>query len=637
MESIDILLVDDRPANLLALEATLKRTGYNLIQVTSGEDALRELLSRNFALIILDAQMPKMDGFETARLIRLRERSKFTPIIFLTAIYTDERFIQLGYESGAVDYVTKPFNPDILRSKVAIFVEMHRQKLQLQEQAEVILRERHERMRAEALKEHFNAIVDGLDHSIIWEIEPSEMRLLFVSRRAEQLLGYSHEHWFSEEAFFLNHVPEKDRELVRSMLDKVLSTGADQRCEHRLIADDGTELWFHTGVQYERKGHFHQATIQGLSVDITSLKRSEEEFKSRARKYRRVVDANMLGHFFSNMVTGEVTEANDCFLEMVGYSREELVGGKVRWTEMTPPEYASLDEMGIRELKETGVCNPFEKEYVRKDGARIPVLIGAAKVEDDSEECVCFALDLSEQKRAEKEKLRAVRAREEMLEIVAHDLKNPLSAILLNAVLLLRTLPAKEDQSYIRRQVEGIERSAGRMKRLIEDLLDLAKVEAGRLMLEKRSCDPRSLVQESIEMLKDSAKEKRIKIQTNFSVPLSGVDCDTDRMLQVFSNIIGNAVKFTPEGGTIGIAVSEKGDGVHFRITDTGPGMDRDSFVHIFDRYWQSRNTAKQGTGLGLAIAKGIVEAHGGTIEVDSELGKGSTFEVILPLNDSVI
>src|SRR5919198_3613801 len=137
----NILLVDDRPENLLALESILAPLGQNLIHANSGEDALRELLRHEIAVILLDVQMPELDGFETARLIKQRERTKHVPIIFVTAISKDEEHVFRGYSTGAVDYVFKPFNPDVLRAKVAVFIELHEKNVELQRQAELLKEE----------------------------------------------------------------------------------------------------------------------------------------------------------------------------------------------------------------------------------------------------------------------------------------------------------------------------------------------------------------------------------------------------------------------------------------------------------------------------------------------------------------
>lgn len=650
-QDIPILIVDDRTDNLLALEAVLNQPEYRLVKATSGREALGHLLNQEFAVILLDAQMPEMDGFETARLIRERHRTRSIPIIFLTAIYSDLQHMKQGYASGAVDYLSKPFDPEILRSKVAVFVELFQKKQELHqanreimeknielERREQLIQEQCEmRIRAESQKEHYQTLMNGLDHSIIWEAEPASMKFSFVSERAERLLGYSHERWFSEPDFFFKHIPAEDREYVRQVFREAIRTGQDQRCEHRILGQDGRTYWFHTGVQFVQKGHPTTTILQGLTVDITPLKLSEEQLRKREAKYRRVIDANMIGHFFANLRTGQISDANDYFLQVVGYTREDLLNGKISWADMTPPEYKQLDLDGMQELQESGICQPFEKDYIRKDGTRVPVLIGAARIDTSSDECVCFVLDLSEKKQAEEEKFKALRAREEMLEIVSHDLKNPLSAILMNAILLFKKLPAEEPSSALRKQVENIQRSAERMKNLIEDLLDLAKVEAGRLVVTPSAQDPAALLTEAIDMMKPVANKKGIQLNKEYCRTTKDVLCDRDRILQVFSNLIGNAIKFTPEKGTIWLNVEEVENEVRFCVTDTGPGIAQEHLPHIFNRYWQAEGTQRQSAGLGLAITKGILDAHHGKLWVKSVLKQGSTFCFTLPVHSEQV
>lgn len=627
-QQIPILLVDDRPENLLALQSVLTSPDYELVSASSGFEALTHLLHREFALILMDVQMPGMDGIETAALIRKREKTKSVPIIFVTAIYQELRHIHRGYESGAVDYLLKPYDPTILKSKVAVFADLYRQKQEIKRQSEMLAHEQAERSRAEAMRRHFQDVIDRLDHSIIWEASASKLQFRFVSARAVDLLGYPHRQWFEETDFLEKHIPPEDLPTFRKMLEAARETGKDQRCEHRIVRSDGTVLWFHTGVQIEPK-----QTFRGLSVEITSLKTAEAELRIREKKFRSVVDSNMIGHIFGNL-EGKILDANNCFLELIGYSRQDLSQEKINWEKLTPPEFAHLDQRAVKELRETGVCTPFEKDYIAKDGTRVPVMLGAALLEESETEFVCFVLDLTEKKRAESEKERAVRAREEILEIVSHDLKNPLGAILMNASLLFRRLPADPDIRPVRKQLEVIQRSADRMKRLIEDLLDLAKVEAGRLPIEPKPIAVAPLVSAAVEMLEPSATQKQIQIEEAVQAMGDGVYCDRERVLQVFSNLIGNAVKFTPERGKVIVRAEAKNDEVQFEVIDTGSGIAEDQLPYIFDRYWQASRRDKNSTGLGLSISKGIIEAHGGRIWAESKPGIGSKFTFVLPRRD---
>jgi PAS domain S-box-containing protein len=223
---------------------------------------------------------------------------------------------------------------------------------------------------------------------------------------------------------------------------------------------------------------------------------------------------------------------------------------------------------------------------------------------------------------------RAVQSREDLLAVVSHDLRNPLSVILVSATLALRAWPPGDAN---RRTIEAIRRSALRMDRLIGDLLDASTIEAGRLSLETAVQPVDQIVRDAVEALEAPAAQKQLKLEAKSGIAEVGVFCDRGRMLQVFSNIVGNAIKFTPEGGSIVIRVEPREREVWFFVTDTGPGIPEDQLPRLFDRFWQAKRTARLGTGLGLTIAKGIIEAQEGRIGVESQLGIGSTFYFTLP------
>src|SRR5436190_20909965 len=176
----NVLLVDDRPENLLALEGILEPLGQNLIHAHSGEDALRELLRHDVAVILLDVQMPVLDGFETARLIKQRERTSHVPIIFVTAISKEEEQVFLGYSAGAVDYVFKPFNPDVLRSKVSVFIELHEKNEQLRRQAERLKEQELAELRRES-EERYRFLAESQPDQI-WTALPNG-ELDYVNQR----------------------------------------------------------------------------------------------------------------------------------------------------------------------------------------------------------------------------------------------------------------------------------------------------------------------------------------------------------------------------------------------------------------------------------------------------------------------
>ena len=228
----------------------------------------------------------------------------------------------------------------------------------------------------------------------------------------------------------------------------------------------------------------------------------------------------------------------------------------------------------------------------------------------------------------------AIEARDDVLAVVSHDLGNPLSAIRIGTTLLLSGLSEEERQTGGWKHLVGIRNSAEQMERLIRDLLEVKRIEAGQLSVERDKVQVGPLVAEAVELLTGIAEGKGVQLQTDIPAHIPAVYADRERILQAFSNLVGNAVKFTSAGGTIRITARPMDDMVQLSVTDTGSGISADDLAHVFDRYWQakSRRRGRQGIGLGLVIVKGIVEAHGGKVWVESEMGVGSTFHFSLPL-----
>jgi signal transduction histidine kinase len=224
----------------------------------------------------------------------------------------------------------------------------------------------------------------------------------------------------------------------------------------------------------------------------------------------------------------------------------------------------------------------------------------------------------------------ANRARDEMLGVVSHDLRNPLSAIAMCARVLDDNSPA--DQAQRHELLDTIQDSTRWMNRLIEDLLDVSNIERGKLSLELRPEEPSQLVLQALHMFEVEAKEQGIALEARLPTNVALVMADRARVVQVLSNLIRNAIKFTPREGRIMVGLEPRGRDVLFSVKDTGRGIPIEQQAHVFDRYWQSSAGARErGAGLGLSIAKGIVEAHGGRIRVESAPGEGSEFAFTIP------
>lgn len=226
----------------------------------------------------------------------------------------------------------------------------------------------------------------------------------------------------------------------------------------------------------------------------------------------------------------------------------------------------------------------------------------------------------------------AIRAREEMLGIVAHDLRNPLSSLKLSTELVSRLVGMPSAEARIRAQSESMRRGIKRIEILVEDIMDLARIEAGTLQISLAECRVGTLIEDALAMMRPLADKKGVQLKSQVLCSSEVIECDLNRILQVFSNLIGNAIKFTAVGGCVTVRAKLLEQSVLFSILDTGGGIPADQLPHIFDRLWQAKPGVHAGIGFGLYISRMIVQAHGGAICPDSVPGKGSSFFFTLPL-----
>ncbi len=270
-----VLLVDDDPGSLMALEALLQDLNLDLVKANSGEEALRHVLDQEFALILLDAKMPGMDGFQTARLIRQRRRSYHTPIIFLTGNRLDEISIFKGYEAGAVDYMVKPVVPEVLRSKTLVFVDLYRKNAEIKRHREQL------RQAARASQRRFYDLVQGLD-AIVWEAEAVDHQFSFVSQQAEAIIGYPVHNWTENTNFRTTIIYPEDRARAVQFYQEAVSFHEGREIVYRVVTAGGEIIWVRDHVRVVRNAEGRPEQLRGVMVDVTSHKNAEEHLAKLA-------------------------------------------------------------------------------------------------------------------------------------------------------------------------------------------------------------------------------------------------------------------------------------------------------------------------------------------------------------------
>jgi PAS domain S-box-containing protein len=372
-----------------------------------------------------------------------------------------------------------------------------------------------------------------------------------------------------------------------------------------------------------------ERAVLGVCMDITERKRLDARF-------RRLIDSNMQGVIFWD-TSGNIIEANDAFLRIVGFTRQDLASGRLNWVALTPPELAKRDKLALKQIEERGVCEPYEKEYIRQDGSRVAVLIGSAISEDSLNEGVSFVLDLTERKKLEQQFLRAQRMESvgTLAGGIAHDINNILTPILLSIGLLRE----KTDDPEALEILETVEVSASRGADIVRQVLSFARGMEGQ----RTEIQPPQLLQELEKIVKDTFP-KNIRLRISVPEDISAFSADRTQMHQILLNLCLNARDAMPGGGSITIhaencALEEHFDAIGIRaragryvrisVTDTGTGIPPNIIGKIFEPFFTTKELSK-GTGLGLATVMAIVRSHEGIVNVYSEPGKGTTFRVYL-------
>jgi signal transduction histidine kinase/response regulator RpfG family c-di-GMP phosphodiesterase len=576
-EQINILMVDDSPTNLLALDALLQAPDRNLVSAASGDDALRYLLSNEVAVILMDVYMPGLDGLETAELIRGRDRSRDIPIIFLTADSTGGRHLSRGYSLGAVDYIVKPIEPDVLRSKVAVFVELFKKTREVKRQA-ALLEEKNQQLENANLA-RLNMLID-LGQELAAEHEPK---------------------------LVLENFCRSAREIVEAQESAVGVIGSEGQRLH----------YFCRSVAGDDPGDHNNApppvvarALKHLVTKRTPLRLNESDDLLRTN--------------------GKTSDLVRSFLGTPILSSTGVRGWVYLINKLDAEDFSEADERLAATLA-TQVAIAYENAMLYSDAQqRADELRQEIAERKQAEEERAQLLVREQAARAEAEQ--ANRTKDEFLATLSHELRTPLSAIL-GWSHLVRS--GKLDEPQLSRAFETIERNARSQSQLIDDLLDVSRIITGKLQIERRAIDLCAVIEAAGDAVRPAAGAKEIKFETVFESEGCFVLGDATRLQQIFWNLFSNAIKFTPVAGRVTIAVKRLGQQVRVAVADSGVGITPEFLPYIFDRFRQADGSTTRvhgGLGLGLSIVKHLVQLHGGEIEVKSAgKDRGSVFTVSLP------
>lgn len=484
-------------------------------------------------------------------------------------------------------------------------------------------------------------LLDSLS-AISGSLELSVTRRLIEASDASFRWHLSHREVLDEQVPREGFVSELSREEehyeeVQQATDRVLSAVSQEVEEGRrgMAEDRRRQLWITLGLFALALGATAAVAILGLRLSASI--REAEKRKEDAVRARREADALLAATgdaVFGLDLQGRCTFLNRAGAELLGYSSSEVKGRKMhdlihgRTADGEPHPEADCPAFRALERKEPQ-REPNQLIW-RKDGSCFPAQFSARPMIDGLEVrgVVVTISDVTEAREQAEALRRAVRARDEVLAVVSHDLRNPVGSIYSAAGLLL-DVPLPEDRR--REHLEMIRQSARRASRLIQDLLDVTRIEAGHLQLDPGPVKVRELLGEALEDVRGRAAQKDVEIAVNVADEAAVVWGDRHRLLQAIGNLVDNAVKFSERGGRVEMRAHADEGTIQLEVEDEGPGIEPAEQGRLFDRFWRARRSDREGTGLGLAIVKGVVEAHGGSVIVESRLGEGALFRIRLP------
>lgn len=652
-QKVNILMVDDHPENLLALEAVLSSPNYHLVKANSGKEALKYLIAQEFAVILLDVQMPGLSGFETAKLIRAREKTKHTPIIFITAISQDSENVKQGYSVGAIDYIFKPFQPETLKQKIEKFVELHKKyqeeinksewkrKVALDEISQKLDRTSLDLRTAEAL----NKVITKTMMDTIVLIDAQGCILIVTSAvkkmfgfYPDELVGKSISVLFSDKVI---NDKEDDPNNFLSFLYKELG----KVIEVKAIRKD--ESYFPADIQIGATKVEGQQIFICTIRDVTERKQIEEVKRQQFNNLERMVEERTLDLMLSNeklmqeieerkkmtdhlLASQErfrkIFEASPCLMAIISLNDRTITDINASWSEFTGYKHEELlkQKMNLRDFIEEdsgkiiNIDQPIRNlkiQYRTKSGEMRFGLLSSELIDIASDPCLLFVLtDITESNLLQKELSRLDRLNliGEMAAGIAHEIRNPMTTV----HGFLQVAKGNNVSSDI---IDLMLDELNRANSIITEFLNLAKNKVS----DKRMQKINSIIEAILPLIGAEAtrNSKQIVHQLRDTPEIC---VDEKEIRQLILNMVLNGLDAMEAGGKLTIETYEDHQDVVLKIEDQGSGMSPEILEKIGTPFF---TTKEKGTGLGLAICYSVAERHQASIEIETG-EKGTTFSI---------
>ena len=654
-----ILVVDDSPVSRELLRKTLNKWGFDVLTANDGLEALETFKNNDIRIVITDWMMPNMDGITLCEEIRKFVKNFYIYIIFLTAKDQNEELNE-ALEKGADDFIIKPL--DIKRLKASI--KSAERIISLSENLN------HEIRQHEIISERLNSIME-YSEDIIYTLD-LKGNFTSVNKVAEKLIGYSVKEILSKNFCDLAH--QGGQSEITNMLNTIIQTGTPVRnYKFRVIAKDESEKYFETSVGLIEKD---KSGFQGNIKDITKREIALYDLR-KSEKQNRLLIENMKEGLIKLDENGILIFVNNSICKMLGYSKDELIGKHVRM--LHEKEDAETIEKR-KQRRKKGIGDSYEVNHINKEGKIIPTIVSATPTfnpNGEFEGTVAVITDTSPVKQAEQER-KAIEAQlrqsDKMASVgqlaagIAHEINNPTGFVSSNLNTLsvyiknynnlikkyrslinnieqdrkileykdqmkdIRALEDRMDIEFLVDDISGlIEESyegTERIKKIVQDLKDFAHPGEDK----PKYANINKCIESTLNIVWNEIKYKA-KVEKNYGT-FPEILCFPQQLNQVFANFFVNAAQAIKDEGEIRIKTSLADDKIEVIIRDTGIGIPKENLQKIFDPFFTTKEVGK-GTGLGLNVAYNIIKKHNGEIHVDSKQGDGTTFTIILPINNT--